>query len=387
MKLVGFVIRELAIPFRLEIRHALASRARTSSVVFEIITDRNIRGYGEGAPRPYVTGETLHATLSTLQRVAEKMKNLELYPTDNVIEKITGLHHDFRNEFDRSPSAQCAVEVALLDVYGKLLSLPVLDILGERRTTDIYYSGVVPEGISDEALQTMSALQFHQVKIKAGRDGQADFERLQRVQSFLGDDVQIRIDANGAWRFEETIERLERFSAMGVHLFEQPMPVSDKDKYPLLMDRIDDTIKILVDESICTYDDALWFIQNNGASGFNLKISKHGGLLAALSIHRLATENGLVNQLGCHVGETSILTAAGVTFAAMAENLSAHEGAYGRFLLEKDIARHPIQFGMFGKYDLENLVVRPGFGLQIDSSVLLSNSRENEAPNEKHACK
>ena len=96
MKLVDFVIREAAIPFKVQFKHALAARTQTSSVLFEIVTDTDIRGYGEGAPREYVTGESVDATIAALQLIAGKMRNLELNASDNVIDEIVSLQHDFK---------------------------------------------------------------------------------------------------------------------------------------------------------------------------------------------------------------------------------------------------------------------------------------------------
>ncbi len=373
MKLVEFVIREVAIPFRVQFKHALAARTQTSSVLLEIITDTDIRGYGEGTPREYVTGESVDATIAALQLIAGKMRNLELKPSDNVIDTIVSLQHDFSNILDRNPSAKCAMELALLDAFGKMVSRPVVDFFGETITPEFCFSGVISEGTTTAVLKfahQIKAAKIKQVKVKASQDYQSDLEKIESIKSILGDDTQLRIDANGAWGFEETVEMIERYCDKGVCVFEQPMPASAKDKYPLLVQKLDDRVKIILDESVCTLEDALWFIENGGAGGFNLKISKHGGIINTVSIHRLASDNGLIDQLGCHVGETSILAAAGIVFAAISDNLFAYEGAYGSFLLEHDIVRHPLQFGLYGKYHIRDLSDKPGLGIKIDPTML-----------------
>lgn len=375
MKLVGFVIRAIAIPFKTYFKHTLASRNQTSSVLFEIITDTDIHGYGEGAPREYVTGESINSTISTLQMIADKINKIEVRSNDNVLEKILTLHHDFKDDLDRAPSAKCAMELALLDLYGKILSQPVINIFGKKLKSDFSYSGVVSEGKGNEIenfIHLIKALRLKQVKIKSGRDYNNDLDKIKIIQSCLGDDIQLRIDANGAWGFEEATDMIERYSNLGIYIFEQPMSVDKKEKYPLLLEKFDDRIKIILDESVCSDDDARWFVENGGASGFNLKISKHGGLINTLSIHRLASENGLHNQIGCHVGETSILTAAGIIFSALSTNLFAYEGAYGQFLLEHDIVKQPLQFGLDGKYNVEDLIIQSGLGIHVDETLLNS---------------
>ncbi len=377
MKLVDFVIREVAIPFKVQFKHALAARSHTSSVLFEIITDTDVRGYGEGTPREYVTGESIQSTIAALHSVADNMREIELKPSDNVIDRIAVLQHDLSGLLDPHPSAKCAMELALLDAYGKMLSRPVAGFLGEIIRPEFCFSGVISEGTTTSVLKfahQINALEIKQVKVKAGTDYQSDLEKVDSIRSVLGDDAQLRIDANGAWGVEETVEMVKRYCDKGVFIFEQPMPASARDKYPQLIKKIDDRAKIILDESVCTVEDARWFIENGAASGFNLKISKHGGLIGTVAIHRLASENGLTNQLGCHVGETSILTAAGIIFATISGNLFAYEGAFGNFLLEHDIVRHPLQFGRYGKFQCGDLNNRPGLGLEIDPSLLDAHS-------------
>lgn len=224
-------------------------------------------------------------------------------------------------------------------------------------------------------LKGMQKIGFKQVKIKVGKDLDSDLERVKMSQSILGENVELRIDANGAWRTQEAVENIKRYTDCGVCSVEQPLAVDQKNDYPALMERVDASIDVILDESICTLEDARWFIQNEAASGFNLKISKLGGLRNTLAIYQLASENGFKCQLGCHVGETSILTAAGRILAGLTKKLSAYEGAYGNLLLDHDIVEHPLQFSHRGKYDLMDLSTSSGLGIRIEPSLLSTASR------------
>jgi L-alanine-DL-glutamate epimerase-like enolase superfamily enzyme len=373
MKLREFVIREIAIPFRTNFKHALATRKKTSAVIFEIVGADGVRGYGEAAPRKYVTGESVPSTMGALERAAEKLSHLELNPAQDVSAKLTAWDAVSKADLHHAPSAQCAVELALLDLFGKLLEKPVIDLLGPQQTTRIFYSGVLSKGPPHEAppiLKGMQAIGLKQVKIKVGRDLKSDLERVKLSQSILGEDIELRIDANGAWSVKEAVEKIKRFGDCGIRIVEQPLPADHREDYPLLKKKIDPGIDIILDEGICTLEDARWFVQNQGASGFSLKVSKHGGLRNTLAIYQLASANGFVCQLGCHVGETSILTAAGRIFAGLAQRLTAYEGAYGHLLLTRDIVENPLQFGPCGEYDLGDLTTSPGLGIQIDPFLL-----------------
>lgn len=377
MNLVNFVIRKIGIPFNISFNHALAARNKTDSVIFEIISDSGLHGYGEGIPRSYVTGESIQSSTDALRLVAEKIKNFTLQPTDNVIEKIQSLHFDLNHELNESPSAKCALELALLDIYGKMRSEPVIKLFGDPLTAEVFYSGVISNSSNPQIIKIakgIKALKLKQVKIKAGSDFKSDLEKLGIIKDFLGDDVSYRVDANGAWNLETAVDRIEHYYENGINVFEQPLSANRKEDYPILMDKFDERVKIIVDESVCTRGDALWFTDNRAANGFNLKISKHGGLIETLLIHRLSSEKGFQNQLGCHVGETSVLTASGNIFAALTEKLFAYEGAYGTMLLSHDITRDPLQFGPSGKFCLAHTHGRSGLGIDVDPDLLASAS-------------
>ena len=100
---------------------------------------------------------------------------------------------------------------------------------------------------------------------------------------------------------------------------------------------------------------------------FNIRIAKNGGLMPALRIARVALANGLDVQLGCLVGETSILTAAGIAFLEACPQVRFVEGAFGLLLLRQDVVRRPIRFGWRGR------IRRPkafGLGVEVDAQAL-----------------
>ena len=94
-----------------------------------------------------------------------------------------------------------------------------------------------------------------------------------------------------------------------------------------------------------------------------------GGLLRAIDLANMAKQSGIGCIVGAQVGETSLLTRAGMVAAlACHENLLAQEGAFGLYLLEHDVCAKSLMFGKQGKiitseHDCFN---KPGFGLDID---------------------
>jgi len=107
-------------------------------------------------------------------------------------------------------------------------------------------------------------------------------------------------------------------------------------------------VPIIADESLCNERDAQRLIDLNACQIFNIRLSKCGGPLAATRIRRLAAAAGLRCQLGCHVGETSILAAAGRHFAACDPELVYLEGSFAPFLFTRDPVAQAVVFGPGG---------------------------------------
>lgn len=344
-------VRPLVIPFRFGFTHALASRARTEGLLVRVSTDAGVVGVGECAPREYVTGETLAGTRAAIAgagcvgiEVEESLTRLEL-----------------------PASARCGLELALLDARGKLLGRSVVQLLGPPRCEQFVYSGVVEAGEGAALrryLRVMRSRGFRQVKLKVGRDAAADTAALAMVREVLGD-VELRVDANGAWSLAEALGRLPGLAAGGVVSVEQPLPRAARADYPALTWAARALgIGVIADESVCDVEDARWFAANAGATGINLKVAKHGGISATLAVWAVARAAGLTCQLGANVGETSILAAAGRIVAGLCGPLTAYEGSYAGTLLTRDVADPPLSFGPGGVATLAE-IDRPGLGLQL----------------------
>lgn len=103
-----------------------------------------------------------------------------------------------------------------------------------------------------------------------------------------------------------------------------------------------------------------------------------GGLLRSLAVAGAARRRGLRLIVGAQVGETSLLTRAGLTVAHAARDLlAAQEGAFGTFLLERDVCDPPLMFGARGELDAGSFPVlaRPGFGIACGTPRGLSSGQ------------
>ena len=115
----------------------------------------------------------------------------------------------------------------------------------------------------------------------------------------------------------------------GLNSYEQPVDADDIAGLTRLTADLPEDI--VVDESLCSLDDARMLIERRACSVLNVRVSKCGGPLAALELVEMAKQSGLVCQLGAQVGESGILTAAGRLVATLADpGFRHHEGLMPR---------------------------------------------------------
>ena len=368
MQLSDFQIFRVQIPFKLKFSHTLATRSASESVLLALADTTGNTGYGEGTPRSYVTGESMVGTFDILQEVLNGL-------TSETVDSVQDIDRLLEScpILETAPSARCALELALLDLLGKNKGQPVLQMLGAPKTEQVFYSAVIssetPEKVALIA-QQVAVMRVRQVKLKVGADINTNLQNIGVLREILGDSVEIRVDANAAWTLDTAADHIGALLNEGVFFVEQPLPSGDWNIWPALKERLPAEAQVYVDESVCTLEDAQWLAERQAVAGFNLKVSKHGGILPALQIHQIAQEHGLFCQLGCHVGETSILSAAGRIVAALAGNLRACEGSYGLLLMEKDLTQNPMQVGFQGLGPVADLEQKPGLGVQVDLGLL-----------------
>jgi len=366
MKIVKAKIYVLKIPFNFSFGHFLKIRTFSDSIIVELTSDTGISGYGEGLARRYVTGETLKKSVAHIKNVllpAIMHKDIKSLKNDeNPIKALFDI-----NEFIPSIStpriidwnaSRSAVELAIIDCLLKSQQESLSYVL-PAKIKSVTYSGVFSsENLKDTIELARKAHQagLKYIKVKVGKNN--DLERIASIREILGADVSIRLDANGAFSAKKAIQFLKSVEKFNIDSIEQPIERGDIND--LVTVRNNSSIPIMVDESLVSYEDAKQLIEYKSCDYFNLRISKCGGLYKTLVIADLAEKNDVKLQLGCHVGETAVLSAAGRHLAAYLSNIKFVEGSYSALLLAEDISRENIVFGERGEAP-----VFTGFGLGI----------------------
>jgi len=347
-------ILHVDLPLKKKFKHAITSRSLSNSIFLKLTLEDGTMGYGESLPRKYVTGETLESVENTLKNIAgEKILGFAPDNYRGVHSLVEGLNID--------GAAGCALELALLNTFGKFFKKRISALIGEGESKFVYsgviQAGSVPNVMKSGILFRLYGLRY--IKVKVGMDD--DMARLRAVRRVVGKDADIRVDANCAWSADEAIANIERMRECNISAVEQPVRADDYKGLKKVTCAVKEAI--IADESLCTLIDAEMLAREKACNIFNIRISKCGGIFESLKIAKIARLNKIGIQLGCQVGESGLLSAAGWHFARLIPNISFCEGAYGKFLLKEDVAKEDMTIRRGG-------TIKPveGFGLGVNIS-------------------
>jgi muconate cycloisomerase len=375
MRVVELEARHVRIPLRRKVTHASHVRTETDNVVVRCVLSDGAVGFGEGVPRDYVTGETIDFSLDLLKR-SDLGKQLDADCPDfpaavHLAERLKLARVPGDDRMIQGNAARCAVELAVLDAFGRALGEPLTKVT-ELVAPDLYrfrpavqYSGVIgnPRGWKKRVYPLVYRLAgFAHVKLKVGIAGQDDVKRTKTIRRWLGGRIDLRLDANEAWDPCEVAERIGELEPFGITSVEQPVRHEDVACLAAVREQVN--TPVMLDESLCGEVDAERAVQGGWCDLFNLRLSKCGGFIPSLRLAQLAKRHGLGYQLGCQVGETAILSAAGRHFATSISDLRYVEGSYDRHLVWERLSQEDITFS--GRGGRAPALIGCGLGVTID---------------------
>jgi muconate cycloisomerase len=378
LKLAELTAFHVRIPLRRPVRHASHARTSTDNLVIRCVLDDKTEGFGEGVPREYVTGETIDFALDLLRKsdLARQLTPCRDF-ADGVAQAerllLAPVEGDDRN--CQGNAARCALELAVLDAYGRRFGQPLSSVT-PLLAGDLYqprpwvrYSGAIfgahtPFKLFLATLR-LGLWRFRQVKIKVGMEGHDDVYRLRRSREWLGRHVDLRLDANEAWPASQVVQRVRELQQFNISAVEQPVAHAEVDTLADIRKQL--SVPVMLDESLCSMVDAERAVGGGTCDLFNLRLSKCGGFIPALRLAQFAQRHGLGYQLGCQIGETAILSAAGRHFAASVANLRYREGSYDRHMVREALGSEDITLRWGG---WAPALTKPGLGVQIDPVAL-----------------
>ncbi|MFI6371940.1 mandelate racemase/muconate lactonizing enzyme family protein [Streptomyces sp. NPDC050546] len=331
------------LPMRTPFDHPAARRRTSDSLVLRLSAD-GVDGIGECAPRSYVTGETTASVRTALEQV--DFDALFALLTGRDPGELLGLLHrdGFARTFgiDGGNNLLCLLETAVLDWLGCRTGVGGRELLpgeaGEGRRS-LPVSQVLDLSLdAEEFLATRGP--FHFVKIKASDDIEHDARTVRTIRDKIGDDVPVMVDANMCWTPGNSVDHARRLREAGVDYVEEPLPKGSWEALRAL--RRDGGLRIMLDESVCTAQDARTAVESGACDAFNIRVSKNGGPLPAAGLVAYARENGVRFQFGVQVAEVGPLINSGRALAfGHPDALTVEAGQSDRFFPEMIVAPPP----------------------------------------------
>ena len=217
------------------------------------------------------------------------------------------------------PAAEAAIDMAVRDLAGKRLGVPLHELMGIDPSTmpvTSFTIGMDTPDIIEQKVQ--EAAGFEVLKVKMGsEDDRLVLETVRKVT-----DRPVRVDANEGWTLTDTLARLEWLQKMGVELVEQPLPADHLAEMCELKKQ--SPLPLIADESVARAEDIPRLAE--AFDGINIKLMKCGGVGEALRMIHVARAHGLKVMLGCMVESSLAITAAAhiaplVDFADLDGNL------------------------------------------------------------------
>lgn len=362
----------VTLPFRFSFGHSLASRAQSTNLIVKVTLDDGTVGFGEGVPRDYVTGENAEtAELNVLQHYAPRLIAADVSQSTNILQTLMETFFELGLDQKTQGASWCALELAVLDATARAHGQTVATLKGGVRQPYIRYGGVVPFGGKKALLAILSFYKlygFQTVKIKVGKDLQSDVECVKLTRKIMGENVTLRIDANCAWTADQTLRAIEAMAPYKVASIEQPVPATDLDGLKKITANAIE--EIVVDESLCTLQQARQLAAENICSGFNIRLSKVGGFAVSQEMVNLAVKHDLGIHLGAQVGESGILSAAARMFASVNARFNNYEGSMNSFLLRKDLTSENLTAGYGGIGKISDGCRDRGLAVTVDESII-----------------
>lgn len=372
-----FELSTVDLPFRVSFKHSAAERRRSESLFLKCVTAAGdggpgAVGFGESLPREYVTGETRDASFELLaERILPRLAGRSFAGFAEV-EAFLGecdgrAPTDWVDPTTPQGAAWCAVDLALLDAYGRTFGERPLASSDAAPPAGFRYSGVLSaetgwkKAVLLLAYRTMG---LRHLKLKVGPE--TSTTDIRRIRALAGHSMDLRADANMGWTADRALEQMRAFSGYGVRSFEQPIAAADLSGQARLVS--ESGLDVVADESFHSRDSLTQLIERRAATAVNARISKCGGLVATLDRCREALAAGLWVQIGCQVGESSLLSAAHLRLCAAVSGVRYAEGCFGRLLLAEDPASPVLQFRRAGRPPPPP--PGPGLGVTIDEEIL-----------------
>lgn len=356
MRITKISLYKLCIPLKEPFITSLGQDNDARNVVVKIETDQGITGFGECSPYMPINGESQDTCYGVGQYFAKTLLGKDPLDIPACLQLMDGVIY-------ANNSIKSAFDIALYDIAAQHAKQPLWQFIGGTNdktiVTDYTVSIGEPQKMADDALHILSQ-GYPAIKVKLGKNGKKDVERMKAIREAVGKEIPLRIDANQGWEVEEAIVTLNALAPLDIQHCEEPIARWNYLQLPRVREK--SPIPIMADESCGDDHDAARLIAINACQYFNIKLGKTGGINRGLKIVRLAEEAGIHLQVGAMIESRLAMTA--FAHFALSSPLIVHFDFDTALMFKED----PVNGGIV--YEKNGVVIVPdslGLGASIDS--------------------
>lgn len=363
MRIAEVALYRVDLPLAEPFQHASSGHVTAlQEVVAAVRSSDGVVGYGEVRGNcTYVTGDTPDSILAGARFLSPFVVGKSLDDLPALLERLEGA-------IVGNGAAKALLDMALHDAAARALRVPVTTLLGGRVYRRLPTDASVTFGPPGEAArQTEQAVRegYRLIKARVGLSLDEDEARLAAIRGAIdahpsGKAVLLVVDANGAWRPKEALERLRRWERYRLGWLEQPVAPDDIEGLRFLREHA--TVPIMADESVHGPRDVLELVTTHAVDMLHFKIIKAGGLAPLKKMEAIAEAAGVPYMIG-QMDEGMLATAAAVHAAAASHARFFEVHGYKR------VASQPFR-GIEAADGAMIVPSAPGFGVEVDESRL-----------------
>ncbi len=350
----------VALPLKAPMAMSGITIATAENLLVRIEAEGGAVGWGEAASAPTMTGDTLGGLVAAVRdHLAPLLIGQDAFARPK-------LRKAMARALVGNTGAHSAVEMALLDLTGRVLNRRLIDLLGQSRRAAVRPMWLLGNPTPDEDIAEARAKEaegFHLFKLKIGvKPLGKEIAAALAIRRALGLRVPLCADANGGLTLANARRYLERTREARLMFLEQPLQPDDLIGLRTLARG--SRLPIGVDEGIHGLSD-IGAHARAGASGISLKLIKLGGLTAALEAARMCHRHGLKVNVAAKIAESSLASAAAIHLACVVPTIDWGV-SLTHFYLAEDLVREPLAL----REGVVRLPEGPGLGVEIDEAAV-----------------
>jgi len=312
-----------SVPLKQAVSQGLGQAVKRDTVIVKITTKGGLTGYGESynGRAPLAVAATVNTTLRDLFTGMDAAQTTAIW--DRFESRVLANHGTCAG----CVCAMSGIDMALWDVKGKALGLPLYRLLGGSADPVPAYAGgfalgyAEPAALAEEALASIAA-GYSAVKLRLGDTVRRDAERAVAMRAAVGEDIALLADANCRYSVDDVRVMLPVLTEAGAGWLEEPFPPYQDRRWRAAAKIA--TVPLAGGENCYTRYDFQRLLDAGCVSVVQPDLSRCGGITEALRVAALASAADLqVCTHGCHTG---LNMAASVHYLASIDNARYFEG-------------------------------------------------------------